>query len=137
MTGRSLILPILVACGPRSVPPTQPWQVQIVAPIPQSALTKVTCYLPETPKAPDILRFNYENADIMDRSMVHVRDFNALVGFGRDMVMWASMHDQCIRKLVEANKSLIEIKPFQGPSLPVQLPSRSPSPATAPVHAIP
>lgn len=123
---------ILAACGPSYgyVTPTQPWPIQIVSPIPQGEpLTKVTCYIPDLPNPPEEVR--YDDPDIMYRAAVHVREYNDHIAYDRDMASWANMMDKCMRKLVEKNKKMIEIKPAQSTLPATQLPSRTKPPAPA------
>lgn len=82
----ALLLLLLCACTTTHLPePTKPVKVEITA----MPVREVTCWMPEIPKAPELEAMDFEDSDVISRTMIHRYQYSEMVQFALEMQQWA------------------------------------------------
>lgn len=105
MAAQQVIIALGLALGACRVLP-----VKIIAPIPQSAPTPVACILEDVPKPPEPLVLDFENDNVIDRAMVHLRDYDLMITYAHDMATWGNLIGLCLRRLVAADSAVVMVR---------------------------
>lgn len=58
-----------------------------------------SCSLDDVPKAPPMLEFNFDDDDIIQRTTVHIGQYNLLQQWAADMEQWAGAVKGCINSM--------------------------------------
>lgn len=93
---RSALLVLIAGCS--LFVPKKPIPVAIVMPIPG---TRPTCVLEDVPTPPDFLSDvgSSDNPDVIDRVMVHRRDYYNMIQFAHEVATWIERAQKCLHDL--------------------------------------
>lgn len=90
------LLLLLCACTTAHIPePTKPLKVEITA----MPVREAFCWMPEIPAAPQLQDIDFEQEDIVRRTMVHRLDYGILLQWAMEMQSWAEEAKKCLDTL--------------------------------------
>lgn len=101
---RVLVFLALVACAhakpPAPIKPAPPIEVHIVGPV-EFQREIMSCYaVQDMPEPPDEMATVYDDeADIIKRTAVNIREYNKLVDWSHQMMIWAGSVVDCLNQL--------------------------------------
>lgn len=85
-----------VACTFRAAAPVGPIPVAIIAEPPRAV---PLCWMPEIPHAPALSDIDFDEPDVMRRSMVHRLEWAEMVQWAMEMQTWAEEAKRCMDAL--------------------------------------
>ena len=106
---------VLLAGCIRVLPPSSPVMVEVTK---QPMPAVVYCDVGKAPVPPPELRLNHKIEDVVDRTMVHYRDYNLLIGWTMHLHAWGERVQQCFERLT--------MKPMPSPPAPLVQTQRVP-----------
>lgn len=79
--------------------PKPPTPVVITHPVQIKIEREARCYLESEPKAPEEIKLNFDDENVLSRVWTHYLKHNEMVQFAHDMEIWAGSVRECINAL--------------------------------------
>lgn len=86
---------LLVSCSTHFPVPEKPMKVEITA----MPVREVSCWMPEIPRAPELEAMDFEDEDVMSRTMIHRYQYSEMVQFALEMQQWAEEVQKCVNEI--------------------------------------
>lgn len=87
---------LLCSCTTARLPePTKPLKVEITA----MPVREVTCWMPEIPRAPELEAMDFEDSDVISRTMIHRYQYSEMTQWALEMQQWAEEVQKCVNEI--------------------------------------